>query len=239
VTREPSAARLKSRGWASPFEDPAPVSLACRNRETLFWYCLCQDPPVIGASHWNSLEIAKLIVGILTPIFLFVLGYMVTRAARGVEQAQWASRKLIETRLELYEDMAPLLNDILVFFLLVGRFQEITPPEVIERKRKVDRIYHTHASLFSADFQKLYRSFITTCFDERGGGPGTPAPIRAWMPAQKWERKRKWQDDWDDGWFVEIREEVSSQEQVQAAYDALMNAFAIDVGVKPGALPRR
>jgi hypothetical protein len=36
---------------------------------------------MVSASDWNSLEIAKLIVSALTPILLFALTYMVTRAA--------------------------------------------------------------------------------------------------------------------------------------------------------------
>src|SRR5215211_4399325 len=112
---------------------------------------------MVPIADWNSLEIAKLAVGALTPIFLFVLGYMVTRAARCVEQAQWASRKLIESRLELYERMAPMLNDLFCFFLLVGHFDEVTPPEALSRKRDLDRIFHAHAPLFSAEFRGTYQ----------------------------------------------------------------------------------
>jgi hypothetical protein len=69
---------------------------------------------MIPVADWNSLEIAKLAVGALTPIFLFILGYMVTNAARRVEQAQWANRKLIESRLELYERMADAERPLLL-----------------------------------------------------------------------------------------------------------------------------
>jgi DNA-binding SARP family transcriptional activator len=53
-----------------------------------------------ASSEWTSLEIVKLLAAFLTPVFLFVLGVMVTRAARRVESAQWASRKLIDTKWE-------------------------------------------------------------------------------------------------------------------------------------------
>ena len=195
-----------------------------------------QSDLVIEASSWNSLEIAKLVVGILTPIFLFVLGYMVTRAARGVEEAQWASRKLIEQRLDLYERMAPLLNDILVFFLRVGQFQEITPPEAIERKRSVDRIFYAHAPLFTPEFQAGYLAFMKVCFKEFAGGAGKPALIRGSLAAQKLERPGTWKRAWTS-MLVTRAEDVRTKEQVQKAYDEMMAAFAADVGVTPAARP--
>lgn len=182
---------------------------------------------MIGASPWNSLEVAKLVVGILTPIFLFVLGYMVTLAARGVEQAQWASRTLIEKRLELWDEMGQPLNDILVFFLLVGQFQEITPDKLIHRKRVVDRVFHAHRPLFSPAFQARYLELMAVCFDESGGGAGTPAPIRASQLAQRAER-RVWKRAWTPMFAAE--EDASSEQDVGAAYDALMEVFARDVG---------
>ncbi len=177
------------------------------------------------AAGWNSLEIAKLAVGALTPIFLFVLGYMVTRAARRVEQAQWASRKLIERRLELYEEMAPTLNDLFSFFTLVGHFQEVTPPEALSRKRQLDRIFHAHAPLFSPEFRDRYQDFVDACFLPFTGA-GEPARLRASLAAQRRERKI-WNPEWDT-MFAEGHE--STPHQIAAAYDDMMDAFASDVG---------
>src|SRR5919106_4136348 len=119
---------------------------------------------MLVATNWSSLEITKLVVSALTPILLFVLGYMVTKASRRVEEAQrdaarrfeeaqWASRKLIESRLALFEEMAPKLNDLFSCFMLVGQFREVTPPEALSRKRELDRIFHSHAPLFSPEFR--------------------------------------------------------------------------------------
>jgi ABC-type amino acid transport system permease subunit len=85
---------------------------------------------MVVAAEWDSLEIAKLAVAALTPIFLFVLGFIVTRATKRVEEAQWMSHKLIERRLDLFEEMAPLLNDLFCFFLLVGRFRPLLRPKL-------------------------------------------------------------------------------------------------------------
>ena len=48
---------------------------------------------------WNSLEIVKLIVGLLTPLLLFWIGYMVNDSLRTAEE----SRKQLETQRQLAE----------------------------------------------------------------------------------------------------------------------------------------
>jgi hypothetical protein len=180
---------------------------------------------LIPAAEWNSLEIDKLAVGALTPIFLFVLGYMVTRAARRVEEAQWASRKLIERRLELHEEMAPKLNDLFCFFALVGHFREVTPPEAIERKRELDRTFHAYAPLFSPEFRDRYQDFLDVLFVPFTGA-GQPAKLRASLEAQKRERGT-WKSKWD---AMFAPGEESAPDEVAAAYDDLMDALASDVG---------
>ena len=185
------------------------------------------------AAEWNSLEIAKLAVGALTPIFLFVLGYMVTRAARRVEDAQWASRKLVERRLDLYEDMGPLLNDLFCCFALVGHFQEVTPPVALARKRKLDRVFHAHAALFGPEFRDRYLDFMNVCFLPFTG-PAQPARLRASVAAQKRERT-----NWDPDWEKMFAEEHAPPQQIAAAYDDMMDAFASDVGApRAGRRPR-
>jgi hypothetical protein len=184
---------------------------------------------VPGASEWTSLEIAKLALAALTPILLFALGLIVTRAARRVEEAQWANRKLIERRLELYEQMAPKLNDLFCFFMLVGHFKEIEPPDAIQRKRELDRIFHANAPLFGREFAERYRSFIAVCFSTFFG-TGEDAKLKTDASRQRFERIHSgWKQEWD-AMFTERAE--SSAEQVEAAYDSLMDCFAQELGVR-------
>jgi hypothetical protein len=53
---------------------------------------------LVAASNWNSLEVAKLIVGAATPIVIFGIGYQVNRAARCIDAVRWVSRELVEER---------------------------------------------------------------------------------------------------------------------------------------------
>lgn len=75
------------------------------------------------ATGWSSLEIVKLAVAACTPF----------------ERAQWTNQKLIERRIAVFDEMAPLLNDLFCFFRFVGDFRAITPPEAVSRKRSLDR----------------------------------------------------------------------------------------------------
>jgi hypothetical protein len=183
--------------------------------------------PCSLSSEWTSLEIAKLAVGVLTPILLFVLGVLVTRAARRVEDVQWASRTLIERRLELFEQLAPKLNDLYAFFLVLGHFREIEPPEAVKLKRELDRSFHSHSALFTPEFGERYRAFIDACF-LTFTREAEDAKLRTYIDRQRRERQ-SWSDEWVE-LFAVGRE--SSYEEIDAAYRALMDAFALEVGAR-------
>jgi hypothetical protein len=180
---------------------------------------------MVGASEWSSLEVVKVALAALTPILLFALGLVVSRASRRVEEAQWASRKLIETRLSLYEQMAPKLNDLYCFFTHVGDFRRVTPPEAVARKRELDGIFYSYAPLFSQEFRDRYESFMEAYF-ETYTGYGQDAKLRTPVTRQRKERKT-----WDASWDRMFSDRhVPSQEDVKRAYGDLMACFAEQVG---------
>lgn len=184
---------------------------------------------MLAADGWTSLEITKLVVGALTPILLFGLGLLGARAVRRVEDQQWSNRTIIEKRLRVYEELAPLTNDIFCVLMAVGHFREITPPEVIDRKRKADRIFHVNAPLFSQAFQERYIDFVNVCF-EHFTGYGNPPRLRTDLGRQQSERGGQWNDDW--GPLFAAPDGVSSLPDVARSYDALMDRFAVEVGVR-------
>jgi hypothetical protein len=186
----------------------------------------------VDEAGWSSLEIAKLAVAAATPIVVILIGVVVSRAARRVEQAQWANRKLVERRLELYDDMARLLNDLYCFFMVVGHFREIAPPDAVRRKRELDRIFYVNEYLMGARFGELYREFVNACFDMYTGF-AQDAKLRASVAAQRTER-REWDGAWD-GCFVADPTEVTAPDEVARRYRALMLCFADLIGVQPQA----
>ena len=58
-------------------------------------------------STWNTLEIAKLAVSVLTPAAIAILGIYIHRVTKRFEDSQWKSQKLIEKRIAIYDDLAP------------------------------------------------------------------------------------------------------------------------------------
>ena len=75
------------------------------------------------ATIWTSLEIVKLVVSVLTPLAVVVLGIFVARATARIEQSQWASQKVVENRLRIFDVAAPKLNRLFCFYTFVGRWK--------------------------------------------------------------------------------------------------------------------
>jgi hypothetical protein len=190
---------------------------------------------VVSASAWNSLEVAKLVVSALTPIVLFGLGFIVSRAGQRVELARWSRQKVIERRLELFNEMGPDLNDLFCFFLQRGHFRDITPPDAIGRKRRLDRIFHSNRPLFSLAFADRYQAFLDSCFATFTGA-GEPAKLRASADEQ---RRQRGADGWDPRWEAMFVESGMAADEIARSYDALMNAFAYELDVAPGELQGR
>jgi hypothetical protein len=187
---------------------------------------------MLAASPWNSLEVVKVVVAVLTPVLLVGLGVVINRAARRVEEAQWAGRKLVERRLELYDVMAPLLNDLYCFFECIGTFREVEPPKAIELKRDLDKTFYVNRFLFTPPFSDHYDSFMTTCFKTHTGA-GENAKLRASVAQQQRQRGSRWETTWV-AMFVPEEEVPSSNDgrsTFTASYTALMECFADQLGI--------
>jgi len=183
------------------------------------------------ATAWSSLEVAKLVVSFMTPVVVVALGFMVTRAARRIEDAQWSDRKLIERRIALYDEMAGPLNDLFCFFWMVGHFREVRPPNAIARKRTLDKAFYANRFLMTDEFTRLYHAFIDTCFVQ-GERRGHDAKLRASITRQEQERGKAapWNDKWND-LFVDDPRRVTTDAEVDTTYRALMRRFAAECGV--------
>src|SRR3954469_19493778 len=178
------------------------------------------------ATEWNSLEIAKLSAAVLTPILLLFLGLVIKRASQRLAEVQWSNRKFMERRLDVYDEMAPKLNDLYCFFRCIGGFREVTPPDALERKRELDRAFYVNEFLFTTEFRKSYQHFINTCFSCYSGN-AEDAKLRASLDKQRLQRGTKWRDDWTS--YFSPRGEMSSSHEVTERYTALMMTFAHQV----------
>src|SRR6516164_4389171 len=109
---------------------------------------------------WNSVQIVTLVVSALTPITVLVLGFMFTRASRRIEQVQWANQTVVTHRLEIYDKLAPGLNQLLCFATFVGGWKEIGPTQAIGIKRTLDEIMYANRVLFSEELFAAYHRFM-------------------------------------------------------------------------------
>ena len=127
------------------------------------------------------------------------------------------------TRLERWQEIAPLLNDLLCFFMLFGHFKEVTPPEAIKRKRQLDRAAYANQHIFGESFLKAYNDFMSLGF-KTYVRVGQDALIRARVASQKFERGSTWQDSWME-LFVDEQQVVPSRDDLAAAYNALLKTY--------------
>ncbi|MEV4816173.1 hypothetical protein [Micromonospora tulbaghiae] len=189
---------------------------------------------MLAASHWNSLEIVKLVVAGTTPVAVAVLAAVLSRALKQAENRQWFSQKLVEKRIELLDTALPDLNDLLCYFTWVGNWKELSPTEVLERKRRLDRLFYANSPFFSTTALAAYEGFASVVF-KTFVAPGTSAQLRTTLTSRHGSRAQAFAHQWDPAWasmFTDKAEETSP-EAVKERYEALTAALGADVGAHP------
>ena len=171
---------------------------------------------------WNSLEVAKLITNIATPLVIVSIGCWIQLTITAQDQAWKARERLADRRLDIYDEIREPLNRIYCFVEDVGTFKEETPLLIISYKRDIDRTMHTNRSIWSADTFHAYLTYISTAFDEYGGGVGQDAKIKT----RRYE-KQNGIDDWHDEWEDLLTDKKDSDHRKN--YNALQDLMARDL----------
>ena len=185
-------------------------------------------------SPWNSLEWAKLLVAVLTPISVIVFGFWLNRRLKRFEHLQWASQKVIEKRLRVFEELAPLLNDILCYFTYIGCWKEFSPPDMVNLKRQADRIAYVNAPLFPADFLTHYNKFIGLCYGTYSGW-GQDAKLRTQYRRRAEASSEKWLEEWAACFADE--NQCMDAKALRDAYGEFVAYFAKELGIGVRAEP--
>lgn len=181
-----------------------------------------------AASPWTSLEIVKLAISTLTPVLVVVIGFLISRRQKLLDSLQWKNQKLTEKRIEVFERLAPLLNDVFCYFTRVGSWKEMEPPEIVGKKREMDRIVHVNKPLFSPAFFVRYESFIDTCYSMYTGR-GRNAELRTSYIEHERSFGGPWQLEWYDCF---AQDDLSDPTEVQSQYELLMSAFSVELGIQ-------
>ena len=181
---------------------------------------------------WNSLEVAKLIVGVLTPLSVVALGLYVNRRLKRLDLVNWSNQKLIEKRLGVYDTVAPLLNRLLCFYTWVGNWKEVTPPDVIRAKRELDLAFNVYRHLFENEVYESYQSFIHALF-ETYTAPGHDAKIRSYIRSVDGDRTTHASLAWNAAWASSFSDsQVVPKKEVREKYYRVMNALRDSLGVR-------
>ncbi len=170
----------------------------------------------------NPFEIIKLGVGVLTPLSVTALGWLISRRMKRLELVQWTNQKLIEKRLAIYDVIAPQLNALLCFHTWVGYWKDISPDDVIRIKRELDRTMHVYRHLFDDALYDAYHALMLALFDTHSGA-GRDARIRSSVAGPNGDRSLHGSYAWHPAWAERFSASApESRDEIQRRYHALM-----------------
>jgi len=175
---------------------------------------------------WRSLEIATMVLAVLSPVVIVILAIRFKRILKKLNQKQWTNQKIVEKRMEFYDRFIPKLNDIYCFFCYVGNWNELSPPQILRSKKELDKDLNIYASLFSDDLSNRYLEFMRLCFVSRSG----------WEQDEKikslFELRQGQQGEWSDEWIQLFdTNNVVEATKIKESYDLLLESFKKDLVV--------
>jgi hypothetical protein len=176
------------------------------------------------------LDLVKTLAAVAVPVVVAVIGYRLNHRLKLWEANQWRNQELIKARLQYYGQLAPLLNDLMCYLNFIGRWKELTPPEIITIKRDADRLFLSVAPLFSQRAIDTYHEFLACCFETHTGW-GVDAKIRSGFLRRKEARPDIWDPAWERCFNLAEGEEITQQDRalVRDHYNRLLNALAEDI----------
>jgi hypothetical protein len=195
--------------------------------------------PHCATTGWYPIELAKLIVGVLTPLSVALFGWFVSRRLKQLDLVLWSNQKLIEKRLAVFDQVAPLLNGLLCFYTWVGYWKDISPEDVVKAKRELDKTMNIYRHLFDDRIYADYQAFMQVLF-ETYTGPGHNARIRSQVASADGDRAHDATYEWVDAWATAFADPaaVPPRQEVSDRYRALMTSLTRSLGVAHDGPPR-
>ncbi len=175
---------------------------------------------VENKSPWNSLEKAKIAVSAITPILVLTLGIIINNSVKEGERST-------ALRSEIYKTVGGDLNDIYCYLSFVGGWKEMTPIDIIARKRAVDKAMYTYRPFFSKELFSTYERFMAEAFKPYGGA-GKDARIRSDIETPDGDRRIHGTKGWDASWEDRFTNERNKEAQ-REAYTRFLEQMARDL----------
>lgn len=168
-----------------------------------------------------DIEYAKLLASLITPMVILVLGIWVKRIAIEYERRISLNDRIIEKRVNIYEMIGKDLK--YVFLIQVGQWKELTPMEVIKKKRNVDKIMYINRPYWSDSAFDSYTAFMAAGF-ETWTGVGEDAKIIAYT--EEFEELPQW----NTGWASYFSSKEPDTNSIRQTYRNLMRIFSEQFG---------
>jgi hypothetical protein len=170
------------------------------------------------------MEVAKIGVAALTPIVTGLVGILVLQMGTRLEVAKQLNQELLKKRLTLFEEIAPKLNDLFCFYQAVGHWAELSPEEIIRRKRAIDRSIQVNRYLFRSEFWNEYQRFEKAHFD-LFATVGQPAKLRLDVE----HIRRRIGDNFKNEWMPFVSKSPGDHEEQARHYQTLMRILGNEV----------
>ncbi|WP_191876492.1 hypothetical protein [Streptomyces filipinensis] len=178
------------------------------------------------------LDVIKTAAAVAVPVVVVVVGHRLSMRLKLWEASQWRNQELIKARLQYYGQLAPMINDVMCYLTFVGRWKELTPPEVVKIKRDMDRMFFSVAPLFSQQAFDAYGDFVRACFVEYRGW-AQDAQIRSGFVRRRQARPDSWDSEWEQLFTFNEDQDIRWEglAQIREQYDRLLAALAEDIAL--------
>jgi len=143
---------------------------------------------------WTSLKIPIMIIAALAPFVIVFLVIRYNRIIIALKKKHQTNQKIVEKRIEIFDRVAPKLNNILSFFCYSGNWKELSPMDMMKLKRELDQDINTYAPVFSDDLRKKYMGFILLCYVSHSGWEHKEK-IKSLYDLRQ-EHNPEWKDEW-------------------------------------------
>jgi hypothetical protein len=170
----------------------------------------------------TKFEIWKLAISALIPLSVVFLGCLVGRYSKRYDERVRLHGKIIEKRVELFEEISQPLNVIYTYIIRVGSWKEHTPYDIIQEKREVDGLMYSNRPYWTEVLFSTYESFMNASF-ETHTGHASDAKIKS--DYNKYKDLPNWSDS-----YIEAFSGKVDKKQLNKTNEKLMQVFAQEFG---------
>lgn len=176
-------------------------------------------------------EIIKLVIEALIPIVVLFVGWKLNKRLKEIEYSQWANQKLVEKKLLLYDEIMPRLNDLFCFYMFVGHWKDISPVDVIDAKRYLDKKVNIYAAILGNGFLQAYDQFSKIAF-QTYTAEGADAIIKSVIEGLDGDRRIHCHYEWSSNWDSLFPQKPSFDKiKFRTFYDNVVQAFQRSIGI--------